>query len=54
VRPDGGYATSSRRRRDEWFNTFDVRKLNFLYQEERRDGNRSNFFRLESPYREDA
>ena len=39
---------------DEWFATFDARSLNFLYQEERKDGSRSNFFRLESPEREDA
>ena len=39
---------------DEWFQTFDVRKLNFIYQEERKDGNQSNFFRLESPDREDG
>jgi hypothetical protein len=39
---------------DEWFATFDVRKLNFIYQEERKDGNQSTFFRLESPDREDA
>jgi Rho termination factor, N-terminal domain len=39
---------------DEWFDTFDARKLNFLYQEERKDGDQSNFFRLESPDREDA
>ena len=39
---------------DEWFGTFDTRKLNFLYQEERKDGNQSNFFRLESPDREDG
>jgi Rho termination factor, N-terminal domain len=39
---------------DEWFDTFDARKLNFLYQEERKDGRQSNFFRLESPDREDA
>ena len=39
---------------DEWFATFDARKLNFLYQEERKDGNQSTFFRLESPDREDA
>jgi hypothetical protein len=39
---------------DEWFTTFDERKLNFLYQEERKDGNRSMFFRFESPDREDA
>jgi len=39
---------------DEWFKTFDARRLNFLYQEERKDGQQSNFFRLESPDREDA
>lgn len=39
---------------DEWFATFDERKLNFLYQEERKDGNQSMFFRFESPDREDA
>ncbi len=39
---------------DEWFATFDARRLNFIYQEERKDGSQSNFFRLESPDREDA
>src|SRR5699024_10673256 len=39
---------------DEWFETFDKRRLNFLYQEERKDGRQSNFFRLENPEREDA
>jgi Rho termination factor, N-terminal domain len=39
---------------DEWFETFDVRKLNFIYQEERKDGRQSTFFRLESPDREDG
>jgi len=39
---------------EEWFGTFDARTLNFIYQEERKDGNQSNFFRLESPDREDA
>jgi len=39
---------------DEWFNTFDARRLNFLYQESRKDGTQSNFFRLESPDREDG
>jgi hypothetical protein len=39
---------------DEWFRTFDERRLNFIYQEERSDGQQSNFFRLESPEREDA
>src|SRR3954451_19497914 len=38
----------------EWFDTFDSRRLNFIYQQERSDGNQSNFFRLESPDREDA
>src|SRR5829696_5009232 len=39
---------------DEWLDTFDSRQLNFVYQEERKDGQQSNFFRLESPGREDA
>ena len=39
---------------DEWFDTFDARGLNFIYQEERKDGSTSNFFRLENPKREDA
>jgi hypothetical protein len=39
---------------DEWFETFDRRRLNFIYQEKRRDGRQSNFFRIESPEREDA
>ncbi|MDG4768182.1 hypothetical protein O7632_29445 [Solwaraspora sp. WMMD406] len=39
---------------NEWFATFDQRRLNFIYQEQRTDGTQSNFFRLESPDREDA
>jgi len=39
---------------DEWFKTFDERGLNFIYQEQRTDGQQSNFFRLENPGREDA
>jgi hypothetical protein len=38
----------------EWFATFDDRRLNFIYQEERSDGLQSTFFRLESPERENA
>jgi hypothetical protein len=38
----------------EWFEAFDKRRLNFIYQEERSDGRQSNFFRLESPDREDG
>ena len=34
---------------DEWFEAFDARKLNFIYQEHRRDGHESNFFKLENP-----
>lgn len=39
---------------EEWFRTFDDRRLNFLYQEEKKDGSQSTFFRLESPEREDG
>ncbi|MDP9393672.1 MAG: Rho termination factor N-terminal domain-containing protein [Actinomycetota bacterium] len=39
---------------DQWFGTFDERRLNFIYQEEKSDGSTSMFFRLESPEREDA
>jgi hypothetical protein len=39
---------------EEWFDTFDQRRLNFVYQERTKDGTQSNFFRLESPDREDA
>jgi hypothetical protein len=39
---------------DEWFGTFDERGLEFVYQEQKRDGSPSNFFRLVSPDREDA
>ena len=39
---------------DEWFETFDARQLNFIYQEHKSDGAQSNFFRLENPEREDA
>jgi hypothetical protein len=39
---------------DEWFKTFDERRLNFIYQEQRADGRQSSFFRIENPEREDA
>ncbi len=39
---------------DEWFEAFDARRLNFIYQETTTDGNQSNFFRLENPGRDDA
>ena len=31
---------------DEWFRTFDKNSLTFLFQEHKRDGSRSNFFKL--------
>ncbi|MEV5829674.1 hypothetical protein AB0L25_29320 [Spirillospora sp. NPDC052242] len=36
---------------DDWFRTFDERELNFIYQEHKKDGAQSNFFRLENPGR---
>jgi hypothetical protein len=39
---------------EEWLGTFESRKLVFLYQEKRRDGSDSNFFRLDNPTREDG
>ena len=39
---------------DEWFETFDERGLNFIYQETRSDGSQSNFLRLDNPEREDG
>jgi hypothetical protein len=38
----------------EWFGTFDKRDLVFLFQETTKDGKQSNFFRLDSPHREDG
>jgi hypothetical protein len=32
-----------------WFEAFDARQLNVIYQERKSDGAESNFFRLESP-----
>ncbi|MEV0807066.1 hypothetical protein [Micromonospora sp. NPDC050200] len=52
-----GYRESSRVQViswDDWFRTFDTRRLNLIYQEQMRDGRQSNFFRTESPDREDA
>ena len=39
---------------DEWFRPFEERQLVFIYQETTSDGNQSNFFRLDSPEREDG
>jgi hypothetical protein len=39
---------------EEWFDTFDRRGLNFIFQEKLKDGRQSNFFRLENPDRENA
>jgi hypothetical protein len=39
---------------DAWLGTFRDRNLVFIYQEHKRDGRDSNFFRLDSPEREDG
>jgi hypothetical protein len=39
---------------DDWFRSFDARRVNFIYQDQKSDGRQSNFFRTESPDREDA
>ncbi|MGV9978110.1 hypothetical protein ACWDUH_10565 [Micromonospora wenchangensis] len=52
-----GYRESRRLRVvswEDWFRTFDSRKLNLIFQEQLRDGRPSNFFRTESPDREDG
>jgi hypothetical protein len=37
---------------DKWFESFDKRELVFVYQEHTKDGKTSNFFKLDSPHRE--
>jgi hypothetical protein len=37
---------------DEWFKTFDDRQLVMLFQEKLSNGNQSNFFHMDSPFRE--
>ena len=39
---------------EKWFEPFDERNLAFHFQEHKADGSLSNFFRLDSPDREDA
>jgi hypothetical protein len=39
---------------EEWLATFEERDLVFLYQDQRRDGRQSTFFRLDNPRREDG
>ncbi len=39
---------------DDWLRSFDERNLVFIFQEHRSDGHVSNFFRLDSPEREEA
>jgi hypothetical protein len=39
---------------DQWMKTFSDRQLVFVYQENKKDGSTSNFFRFDSPLREDA
>ncbi|HKF85959.1 MAG TPA: hypothetical protein VKB30_09260 [Candidatus Limnocylindrales bacterium] len=54
---EGGNGRSSRLEPigwDDWLRVFESRNLVFLYQERRRDGSDSNFFRLDNPTREDG
>jgi len=37
---------------DKWFQTFDDRKLVFLFQQHMKNGHQSNFFHMDSPFRE--
>ncbi len=39
---------------EDWFRSFDERELVFIYQEMKKNGSQSNFFRLDSPEREDG
>ena len=39
---------------EAWLRTFDERELVFVYQENMKAGNQSNFFRLDSPEREEG
>jgi hypothetical protein len=39
---------------DDWFRSFDERELVFIYQEAKKDGSQSNFFRLDNPECEDG
>lgn len=39
---------------DDWLRTFEERDLVFVYQETMKAGNQSNFFRLDSPHREEG
>lgn len=37
---------------EDWFRTFDERQLTFIYQEHLKNGRLSNFFKMDSPFRE--
>jgi hypothetical protein len=37
---------------DDWFKAFDKRKLAFMFQENQKSGRPSNFFHMDSPFRE--
>jgi len=52
--PDYGGRTLEMLDWDRWFEVFDRRKLVFLFQERMKAGNQSNFFRLDSPEREEG
>lgn len=50
--PGYGGRTLEHVRWEEWFRTFDERNLVFVFQEHMRAGNMSNFFKMDSPFRE--
>ena len=37
---------------EDWFKTFDEERLLFIFQEHLKQGNLSNFFRIESPFQQ--
>ena len=51
---DGGNRRLQEITWDDWFASFEQRELVFLYQQQKRDGATSNFFRLDNPRREDG
>jgi len=52
--PDYGGQSLEKIGWDDWFGTFDERRLVFVYQDRLKNGNQSNFFKLDSPEREDG
>ncbi|HEX2965064.1 MAG TPA: hypothetical protein VHO84_04735 [Syntrophorhabdaceae bacterium] len=47
-----GFAKLQQTSWDEWFKTFDERQLTFLFQEHKKNGDVSTFFKLRNPERQ--